>query len=201
MKLTNRDKYNVLAKEPEQIKDFLEDELFKTSGMRLTNEQLDNLESALIDNIIIEVEELEQNENVKTSLRMMNGKVVVIKTKKLSINQMMQAILDITSIAERPYSLGAICSLLHLATLLFTTQLEGDEETIYAYLVYLYFGKHNKISNMEIYQSIKLYYKNTFEETISDRKIDAVLKKLEDELRVIEFVDGYLVVKDKIYFD
>jgi len=48
---------------------------------------------------------------------------------------------------------------------------------------------------------IKLHYKESLEETISDRKINSVLKMLEDDLRVIEFVDGYLVVKDKIYFE
>ncbi len=53
----------------------------------------------------------------------------------------------------------------------------------------------------EIYEIIKLHYKESLEETISDRKINSVLKMLEDDLRVIEFVDGYLVVKDKIYFE
>lgn len=201
MILTNRDKYNVLAKEPEQIKEFLSDELFKIGRMSLTNEQLDAYEKAFIDNVVIEVEELEENENVKTSLRMMNGRVVVIKTKKLSIMEMIGTVLDITSIVGQSQMLIVIGSLLCLASLLFTTKLDDNEETIYAYLVYLYFVKHNKISNTEIYQTIKLYYKNEFEETIPDRKIEAVLKKLEDDLRVIEFVDGYLVVKDKIYFD
>ncbi len=54
---------------------------------------------------------------------------------------------------------------------------------------------------MDIYETIKQYYNKTYDETISDRKINSVLKRLENDLRVIEFVDGYLVVKDEIYFE
>lgn len=200
MILTNKDKYKVLAKEPEQIKSFFSNELFKTAGMSLTNEQLDDLEKAFIDNVVIEAEESGENGNVKTSLKMLNGKVVVIKTKKLSIMEMINAVMDIESIAKKENIFIVIVILLNLVSVLFITELNDDEKEIYAYLVYLYFGKHNKISNVEIYETIKLYYKEMLEETISDRKINSVLKKLEDDLRVIEFEDGYLVVKDKIYF-
>lgn len=69
MILENKDKYKVLAEEPQRIKDFLSDELFKTAGISLTEDQINILEKAFIDNVIIEVEESNENANVKTSLK------------------------------------------------------------------------------------------------------------------------------------
>ena len=63
MILENKDKYKVLAEEPQRIKDLLSDELFKTAGMSLTGDQINILEKAFIDNVIIEVEESEENAN------------------------------------------------------------------------------------------------------------------------------------------
>ena len=94
-----------------------------------------------------------------------------------------------------------IAILLNLVGVLFITKLNDDEGEIYAYLAYQYFGKNKKVSNVDIYETIKQYYNKTYDETISDRKINSVLKRLENDLRVIEFVDGYLVVKDEIYFE
>lgn len=56
MILENKDKYKVLAEEPQRIKDFLSDELFKTAGISLTEDQINILEKAFIDNVIIEFE-------------------------------------------------------------------------------------------------------------------------------------------------
>ena len=95
MILENKDKYKVLAEEPQRIKDFLSDELFKTAGISLTEDQINILEKAFIDNVIIEVEESNENANVKTSLKIFNNKIVVIKTKKLSIKEMINAVMDI----------------------------------------------------------------------------------------------------------
>ena len=63
MILENKDKYKVLAEEPQRIKDFLSDELFKTAGISLTEDQINILEKAFIDNVIIEVEESNENAN------------------------------------------------------------------------------------------------------------------------------------------
>lgn len=79
MILENKDKYKVLAEEPQRIKDFLSDELFKTAGISLTEDQINILEKAFIDNVIIEVEESNENANVKTSLKIFNNKIVKIK--------------------------------------------------------------------------------------------------------------------------
>lgn len=200
MILTNREKYKLLAKEPEQIKKFFSDELFKIGGISLNDEQLDNLEKAFIDSITIEFEESKENENVRTSLKILDDEIVVIKTKKLSIKEFISAVMAIGSIATRSNALVVIATLLNLISVLFITKLNDDEKEIYTYLAYLYFEKNNKISNAKIYEIIKSYYRELLEETISDRKINLALKRLEEDLRVIEFVDGYLIVKDKIYF-
>lgn len=200
MILTNREKYKLLAKEPEQIKNFFSDELFKIGGISLNDEQLDNLEKAFIDSITIEFEESKENENVRTSLKILDDEIVVIKTKKLSIKEFISAVMAIGSIATRSNALVVIATLLNLISVLFITKLNDDEKEIYTYLAYLYFEKNNKISNAKIYEIIKSYYRELLEETISDRKINLALKRLEEDLRVIEFVDGYLIVKDKIYY-
>ena len=198
MILTNREKYKLLAKEPEQIKNFFSDELFKIGGISLNDEQLDNLEKAFIDSITIEFEESKENENVRTSLKILDDEIVVIKTKKLSIKEFISAVMAIGSIATRSNALVVIATLLNLISVLFITKLNDDEKEIYTYLAY--FEKNNKISNAKIYEIIKSYYRELLEETISDRKINLALKRLEEDLRVIEFVDGYLIVKDKIYY-
>ena len=200
MILENKDKYKVLAEEPQRIKDFLSDELFKTAGISLTEDQINILEKAFIDNVIIEVEESNENANVKTSLKIFNNKIVVIKTKKLSIKEMINAVIAIGSITTKANEFVVIAILLNLVGVLFITKLNDDEGEIYAYLAYQYFGKNKKVSNVDIYETIK-HYNKTYDETISDRKINSVLKRLENDLRVIEFVDGYLVVKDEIYFE
>ena len=194
MILENKDKYKVLAEEPQRIKDFLSDELFKTAGISLTEDQINILEKAFIDNVIIEVEESNENANVKTSLKIFNNKIVVIKTKKLSIKEMINAVIAIGSITTKANEFVVIAILLNLVGVLFITKLNDDEGEIYAYLAYQYFGKNKN-------ETIKQYYNKTYDETISDRKINSVLKRLENDLRVIEFVDGYLVVKDEIYFE
>ena len=79
MILENKDKYKVLAEEPQRIKDFLSDELFKTAGISLTEDQINILEKAFIDNVIIEVEESNENANVKTSLKIFNNKIPIHK--------------------------------------------------------------------------------------------------------------------------
>ena len=201
MILENKDKYKVLAEEPQRIKDFLSDELFKTAGISLTEDQINILEKAFIDNVIIEVEESNENANVKTSLKIFNNKIVVIKTKKLSIKEMINAVIAIGSITTKANEFVVIAILLNLVGVLFITKLNDDEGEIYAYLAYQYFGKNKKVSNVDIYETLKQYYNKTYDETISDRKINSVLKRLENDLRVIEFVDGYLVVKDEIYFE
>lgn len=201
MILENKDKYKVLAEEPQRIKDFLSDELFKTAGISLTEDQINILEKAFIDNVIIEVEESNENANVKTSLKIFNNKIVVIKTKKLSIKEMINAVIAIGSITMKANEFVVIAILLNLVGVLFITKLNDDEGEIYAYLAYQYFGKNKKVPNVDIYETIKQYYNKTYDETISDRKINSVLKRLENDLRVIEFVDGYLVVKDEIYFE
>lgn len=154
MILENKDKYKVLAEEPQRIKDFLSDELFKTAGISLTEDQINILEKAFIDNVIIEVEESNENANVKTSLKIFNNKIVVIKTKKLSIKEMINAVMDIGSITTQANEFVVIAMLLNLVGVLFITKLNDDEEEIYAYLAYLYFGKHNKISNVKIHDII-----------------------------------------------
>ena len=141
MILENKDKYKVLAEEPQRIKDFLSDELFKTAGISLTEDQINILEKAFIDNVIIEVEESNENANVKTSLKIFNNKIVVIKTKKLSIKEMINAVIAIGSITTKANEFVVIAILLNLVGVLFITKLNDDEGEIYAYLAYQYFGK------------------------------------------------------------
>ena len=161
MILENKDKYKVLAEEPQRIKDFLSDELFKTAGISLTEDQINILEKAFIDNVIIEVEESNENANVKTSLKIFNNKIVVIKTKKLSIKEMINAVIAIGSITTKANEFVVIAILLNLVGVLFITKLNDDEGEIYAYLAYQYFGKNKKVSNVDIYETIKQYYNKT----------------------------------------
>lgn len=67
---------------------------------------------------------------------------------------MINAVMDIGSITTQANEFVVIAMLLNLVGVLFITKLNDDEEEIYAYLAYLYFGKHNKISNVKIHDII-----------------------------------------------
>ena len=75
-----------------------------------------------------------------------------------------------------------------------------DEETsvIYAYLCKAYFVNHQRFGNIEIYDEVNQYLRQYLGAAWSKDKIHRILRQLEG-LRVIEFREGMLEVKDKIY--
>lgn len=201
MEITKDDKYRLFGWESETLKEHIRTEMFKEKGIILNESELDITEEAIMNNIVVGAEEPEQQETVKLSLQLYNGKVVVLKAKKLSVKEMVSNIVDAANMFGTDYDFVKVYYAISIALRLFVTALEDEEGDIYCYLTYLCMHKEMKIDNIEIYNVIKEYYRKNYEEDISNRRIDKILNVLENKIKVIEFRDGYLEIKDKIYFD
>ena len=97
------------------------------------------------------------------------------------------------SVGDNWTKIGVILSVLFKT---FFDVLDDDIALVYSYLCNEYFINHIKISNIEIYDKVNEYLGLNW----SNDKINKILLQLENK-RVIEFVDGVLKVKDKIYFE
>ena len=201
MEITKDDKYRLFGWKSETLKEHIRTEMFKEKGIILNESELDITEEAIMNNIVVGAEEPEQQETVKLSLQLYNGKVVVLKAKKLSVKEMVSNIVDAANMFGTDYDFVKVYYAISIALRLFVTALEDEEGDIYCYLTYLCMHKEMKIDNIEIYNVIKEYYRKNYEEDISNRRIDKILNVLENKIKVIEFRDGYLEIKDKIYFD
>ena len=201
MEITKDDKYRLFGWKSETLKEHIRTEMFKEKGIILNESELDITEEAIMNNIVVGAEKPEQQETVKLSLQLYNGKVVVLKAKKLSVKEMVSNIVDAANMFGTDYDFVKVYYAISIALRLFVTALEDEEGDIYCYLTYLCMHKEMKIDNIEIYNVIKEYYRKNYEEDISNRRIDKILNVLENKIKVIEFRDGYLEIKDKIYFD
>lgn len=201
IEITKDDKYRLFGWESETLKEHIRTEMFKEKGITLNESELDITEEAIMNNIVVEAEETEQQETVKLSFQLYNGKVVVLKAKKLSVKEMASNIVVVANMFGTDYDFVKVYYAIFIVLRLFVTALEDEEGDIYCYLTYLCMHKEMKIDNIEIYNVIKEYYRKNYEEDISNRRIDKILNVLENKIKVIEFRDGYLEIKDKIYFD
>lgn len=201
MEITKDDKYRLFGWESETLKEHIRTEMFKEKGIILNESELDITEEAIMNNIVVEAEEPEQQETVKLSFQLYNGKVVVLKAKKLSVKELASNIVDVANMFGTDYDFVKVYYAIFIVLRLFVTALEDEEGDIYCYLTYLCMHKEMKIDNIEIYNVIKEYYRKNYEEDISNRRIEKILNVLENKIKVIEFRDGYLEIKDKIYFD
>lgn len=201
MEITKDDKYRLFGWESETLKEHIRTEMFKEKGIILNESELDITEEAIMNNIVVEAEEPEQQETVKLSFQLYNGKVVVLKAKKLSVKELVSNIVDVANMFGTDYDFVKVYYAIFIVLRLFVTALEDEEGDIYCYLTYLCMHKEMKIDNIEIYNVIKEYYRKNYEEDISNRRIEKILNVLENKIKVIEFRDGYLEIKDKIYFD
>lgn len=201
MELTNDDKCKLLSINEDEMVDYFRKEIFIHSGLSLNEEQLVSIEKAIINSLDIEVEETHIQKNVKISLKIKDGQIVVIKAKKLSLLNFFVAMKNIDAIVNAENVSTVVLNSISLVIDLFVTNMDKEKSMVYSYLAYLALYENKKISNVEVYDVIKTYYRESYAEKISDMRIRTILYALEYDFRVIEFLEEYLVVKDKIYFE
>lgn len=201
MELTSDDKCKLLSINEDEMVDYFRKEIFIHSGLSLNEEQLVSIEKAIINSLDIEVEETQMQKNVKISLKIKDGQIVVIKAKKLSLLNFFVAMKNIDAIVNAENVSTVVLNSISLVIDLFVTNMDKEKSMVYSYLAYLTLYENKKISNVEVYDVIKMYYRESYAEEISDMRIRTILYALEYDFRVIEFLEEYLVVKDKIYFE
>lgn len=201
MELTSDDKCKLLSINEDEMVDYFRKEIFIHSGLSLNEEQLVSIEKAIINSLDIELEETQIQKNVKISLKIKDGQIVVIKAKKLSLINFFVAMKNIDAIVNAENVSTVVLNSISLVIDLFVTNMDKEKSMVYSYLAYLTLYENKKISNVEVYDVIKTYYRESYAEEISDMRIRTILYALEYDFRVIEFLEEYLVVNDKIYFE
>ena len=153
------------------------------------------IQKAIGDSTELEFDLETPQENTRLSFYSINHQLVVIKRKSINIKMILELLIDTFnfSVGDNWTKIGVILSVLFKT---FFDVLDDDIALVYSYLCNEYFINHIKISNIEIYDKVNEYLGLNW----SNDKINKILLQLENK-RVIEFVDGVLKVKDKIYFE
>ncbi len=200
LQLTNNEKYMLLDINPEELCKKIKNEVFTKELYTIKDEELDLIQGIIGDSIELEVDtEASENNNVRVSFYTLNDKIVVIKRKKIDIKLLIDLLIHSVE-----FSVGntgtRIVVILNILQKLFLNILDDDVAILYSYLCKEYFVNGNKFSNIEIFGNINKHLKEYLGLSWSNNKINKILLQLE-RLQVIEFSNGILHVKDKIYFE
>ena len=158
--------------------------------MQLTNSEKYEL-------IEIDLEELcnEIKREILTRELYLLNKREMYKRQSIDIKMFLELLIDAFdfSVGNKGTKIGVILKVLFKTCF---DVLDDDIALVYSYLSNEYFINGIKISNVEIYDKVNKRLGLNW----STDKINKILLQLEN-MRVIEFVDGVLKVKDKIYFE
>lgn len=198
-KLTNHNKFELLEIDVERLRQDIQKEISFDEQYVLNNEELDSIQNIIGDSIELEVELEEAVESTRASFYMKNGQVVVIKTKKLDVKLLFSLFKSVDGLINGS-GLTKICTIFDLLIGLLYQIVDKDLPKVYTYLADEYFNNGRRFNNIEIFDAVNQYMKQSMSVKWSNQKIQEKLDKLEYELRVIECIDGVYEVKDKIYF-
>ena len=199
MTLTEKEKYELLDINHERFKRFIGETIYELDGKVISENDVENICRVVIESVDFEVDLQEIQETNKFSMRVMNGKTVVIKAKTISAQNIFKLVPDYIGIISRQ-GVAQILAIVKTILDIFLEIMEDDESVVYMYLAYIYFTKKERIKSEEISDIIQKYFIEELGENISNIKVRKIINKLENEYRVIGFDNGYLIVKDKIYF-
>lgn len=199
MTLTEKEKYELLDINHERFKKFISETIYELDGKVISGNEVENICMTVIESVDFEVDLQEIQETNKFSMRVMNEKTVVIKAKTISVQNIFKFVPNYIGIV-RGKGVARILAIVKTILDIFLEIMEDDESVVYMYLAYTFFTKKEKIKSEEISDIIQKYFIEELGENISNIKVRKIINKLENEYRVIGFDNGYLIVKDKIYF-
>lgn len=197
LKLTNSEKCELLHINLEELNNEIRKNILVEQLYTISDQELGVIQSIICDSIDLEVETKAPEDDVRISFYTLNNRVVIIKKKKMDIKLLFDLLIHSTEFLDGgiPTRIGIV---LNVIVKLFLNVLDGEIVIVYSYLCVEYFVNGIKFNNTEIFNEINKYLKTNFGFGWSNDKINKVLLELED-LGVIEFSDGVLHVKDKIY--
>ncbi len=195
LQLTNSEKYELIEIDLEELCNEIQREILTRELYLVNKSEKYMIQKAIGDSTELEFDLETPQENTRLSFYSINHQLVVIKRKSINIKMILELLIDTFnfSVGDNGTKIGVILSVLFKT---FFDVLDDDIALVYSYLCNEYFINHIKISNIEIYDKVNEYLELNW----SNDKINKILLQLENK-RVIEFVDGVLKVKDKIYFE
>lgn len=198
-KLTNLEKFKLLGIDIGELQQEIQREISMTEMHKISDDALNEISDIIGESIELEVAAEEPLENTKASFLMKGGRVFVLKAKRLNIEQFFFLFIQAEQFLKGN-ELERIAIALYSIFKLFFQNMDEDLSRIYTYLAYEYFHNGRKFNNVEIFDAINRYLKESLDTSWANRIIDQKLIRLEKELRVIECVNGIYEVSDKIYF-
>ncbi len=199
-KLKNQNKFELLEIDAEKLCRDIRHEISINELYLLNDDELHFIQNIIGDSIELEVGLEDPVESTRASFYMKNGQMVVIKAKKLNVKELFSLLGSVEGFIQGT-NLTRICIVIGLLIELFYQIMDKDLSKVYVYLANEYFNNGKKFNNMEIFDAVNQYIKESMNVKWSNKKIQEELDKLEHELRVIECIDGVYTVKDKIYFE
>lgn len=195
MQLTNSEKYELIEIDLEELCNEIKREILTRELYLLNKREIYILQEAIGDSTELEFDLEIPQENTRLSFYTINHQLVVIKRKSIDIKMFLELLIDAFdfSVGNKGTKIGVILKVLFKTCF---DVLDDDIALVYSYLSNEYFINGIKISNVEIYDKVNKRLGLNW----STDKINKILLQLEN-MRVIEFVDGVLKVKDKIYFE
>ncbi|MBR1702204.1 MAG: hypothetical protein IJ716_09660 [Lachnospiraceae bacterium] len=144
-----------------------------------------------------------QVESVTTraSVKSFHGDIVVVKAKKLNLTEMLGQILSLYEIIDADSVSIKLIILLVFFLNGFVHKLDADSALIYEFLFRQYYFCNTVYATETIKPAIREYLKEYWEDEWTNRKINDILEVLENDVKVIELVDGRYIVVDQIYLD
>lgn len=197
--LSNAEKFKLLEIDETQLRQMIQNAFLIEESHKLKDYELDSISGMIGESIALEFDTEEPVENTRASIYVREGKVVVLKAKMLNIGKLFSLAVKAPEFM-RGDNYFRICIVISALYQIFYQELDEDLSKIYTYLASEYFQHGRKFNNVEIYDVVNQYVKENSGVKWTHEKINKKLAKLENELKVIECVDGIYNVKDKIYF-
>jgi len=197
--LTNSEKYELLDIDLEEVCNEVNEEFLLKEWHVFEKSELDRMKEALGESTELEIETVIEAENTRLSFYSLNNQIIVVKRKRINIRLFLEMLAEAFNFRAGNNETKVITIFVVLLKV-YLNVLNEDVSFVYAHLCYEYFTNGRKFNNVEIYVELNKYLKKYFGVGWPNDKLNKILLKLE-ELHVIEFVDGFLNVNDKIYFD
>lgn len=199
LQLTNDEKYELLEINQGDLCEEIKKETFITQLYTIKDDELSLIEGIIGDSIELEIDISDSEDITRASFRVWGNQIVVIRSKKLNIKRLVELMLH-----AYEFSTGGAAAkigvVLNILVKQFFDVLDDDVAIIYSHLCIEYFKNHRVFGNIEIFDEVNRYLGQNLGLNWSNDKINRILTELEN-LRVIEFDNGNLYVKDEIYFE
>lgn len=200
MELTLNDKLLLMEIDEKKLEDTIREELFMKTLHTFSDMEINDLMRITDECLKVDIELAEPEINTRLSIKMLDGKVVVIKTKKFNIARFIYSIMKMANI-NIDSELDIVYSILEIFSINFVSLLDSDRSLIYSYLCKRYYNDFKAMSIEETYKDVEKYINNYLNLGWSKKHIRDTINELENEYKVIKFEDGKLKVIDEIMLD